>query len=359
MATSMAYRIRIEAPSGECTVLKCAVDEFTIGSAPTNDLVLAGQGVEPEHLWVRFRRNGEVAVSDRTDEDKEFYTWRLRQLYLVGDYRLWLERDSDQPEWAPPPQYFRNRFFHQLYLTAKILQDALRSPTTRRYLFFCGLLFCLAAFWWFYDDETKYQAVASLPLLTMTPTPTVTVTPTVTPTPTHTATATVTATATATFTPTPTATSVILPNTSGTLWPVPAEQIDFGVWLQAAVVPIGGQYWKVASVEWLRGDDAKGKSNIYVEVLNAVGGRDPTQSVLLTDIYGVPQTTKQSDEKPEDEYHNYACDFPMFNAGPSYRIQIRSGLPSEIVHGLGGGLKGDPRAITSFRVVLQLTTRMQ
>ncbi|MCE7983964.1 MAG: hypothetical protein DYG89_22550 [Caldilinea sp. CFX5] len=359
MAISTAYRIRMEAPSGECTVLKCAVDEFTIGSAPHNDLVLQGGGIAPEHLRVRFRRNGEVVVSDWTDEDQEFYPWQLRQLYLVGGYRLWLERDNDRSGWMPAPKTLWARFRHQARLTGRIVRDEPRSPLARRIFFFTLLGLLVALFGWFYDNERNYQVVANLPLLTMTPTPTVTATPTVTMTPTPTPTATATAAPTATFTPMPTATPVILPDTRGTLWPVPAEQSAFGVWFQPATLPIGGQYWKVVSVEWLRGDAANGKSNIYVEVLNAAGGRDPNQSVLLTDIYGVPQITKRSDEKPEDEYHHYACDFPMFNAGPSYRVQIQSGPPSEIVHGLGGGLQGDPRAVASFRVIFQLTTRMQ
>jgi len=358
MPNPMLYRIKVEPPLGEPYWVKCRTAEFTVGSAPDKDLVLMGTGIFPYHLYVKFADRVKV----RDVDVRDLHDWpqypgsRIYVPLLVGDYRLSLEEDpqtkrllktAEQPRQFDQPE---NAITHRL-----------QNQKLRRILFFGTLVLLLGGFWSLFQTDTTHPVIAQK--LLPTDTATVLATATLTPTPQPTATETpkprlprvaVILPPTPTLTPTPTATATPYPDTRETIYSLTPALQAYGGWVEAANVPIGQPYWKLVAVEWLVGDDAQGKSNIFVDVRNRNDQRDTTQQVALLDMSNQAQVTKATNDKPDSDY---ACDFPMFNAGPSYGIKVMGAMPSEIIHGLGRGRADDPTVMTSFKLIFQETYR--
>lgn len=213
-------------------------------------------------------------------------------------------------------------------------------------------------------------AVAPLPtytpLPTDTPIPTDTPLPTDTPTPTPTPTDTPTPMPTPTDTPVPTATPV--PPTPTPLPPPPTPQplvaaaaavptaparswdgrLDqLGVGLKEAPAAPGQPYWKLVEARWADEEQAKGKHNIYVNVLDESGQRIVGQPVVVA--WGDGKDVKPTEDKPEPEF---SFNFNMYATVGSYNVYIE-GLPSDTL--VGAGLGDLPRPTWKIHTCFYLT----
>lgn len=213
-------------------------------------------------------------------------------------------------------------------------------------------------------------AVAPLPtytpLPTETPVPTETPLPTDTPTPTPTPTDTPTPTPTPPDTPVPTATPVpptptripptptpppvvaaaaVEPSAPARSWDGRLDQLGVGV--QEAPAAPGQPYWKLVEAQWADEKEAKGKHNIYVNVLDESGQRIIGQPVVVQ--WGGGKDVKPTEDKTEPEY---SFNFNMYATIGSYNVYIE-GAPSDTL--LGAGLGDLPRPQWNIHTCFYLT----
>ena len=216
------------------------------------------------------------------------------------------------------------------------------------------------------------------PTPTYTPLPTDTPIPTNTPTPTDTPTITPTPTDTPVPTPTPTDTPIPptptpVPPTPTPIPPTPtppemraaaaqprAPSINWdgrldqlGVRLQPANVAPGQPYWRLVEVRWADEKEAKGKHNIYVNVLDENGERIIGQPVVIEWHDG--KDVKPTENKPEPEY---SFNFNMYAPLGAYNVYI-GGLPSDMLIGAGLGDLSRPqwKIHTCFYLTFQRAVR--
>jgi hypothetical protein len=222
------------------------------------------------------------------------------------------------------------------------------------------------------EEESLAAAVAS----SLTPTvgplgtlrPTFTPTPTDTPTPTETPTPTLTPTSTDTPTPTPTDTPTATPRPqrrASTATPIPKPKptliprqldprlADLGVRVEPVFVGEGQPYWRLVKARWTDEQESGGKHSIYVEVLNAQGGRAVGQPVVLHWAGGSVVLPVENVPPPE-----WGVNFAMYNTLGSYSVNV-GGAPSERVVGMGLGTADAPHFTihTCFYLTFRLTYR--
>jgi hypothetical protein len=229
------------------------------------------------------------------------------------------------------------------------------------------------------DGQTALAAVitpTSRPEGTLRPT--FTTTPTRTPAPTDTAIP--TPTATPSFTPTPTSTPTTAPTSTPTVTPTPRPRrqasaptptptpvprptlpprnwdprlVDLGVRLEPAGVAPGQSYWRLVEARWADEAQSGGKHSIFIEVLNAQGGRSVGQPVQVQWAGG--QVTLFVEDRPAPDW---GTDFGMYNTLGSYSVRV-GGAPSDRVVGMGLGTVDAPKFTvhTSFYLTFRLVCR--
>jgi len=215
-------------------------------------------------------------------------------------------------------------------------------------------------------SSTPWPRGTLRPTFTSTPTHTSTPTPTQTPTPTH--------TPTATFTPTPTFTPTATPRpkpkvqksvalTAPTFTPAPRPTLpprsldpnlsQLGVRVESAFVGIGQPYWRLVEARWTDEKASGGKHSIFVEVLNANGGRAVGHPVIVQWAGG--NVILPVEDKP---FPDWGVNFPMYNTLGSYSVSV-GGAPSDSVVGLGLGTIEAPdfKVHASFYLTFRLVFR--
>jgi hypothetical protein len=110
--------------------------------------------------------------------------------------------------------------------------------------------------------------------------------------------------------------------------------------------------WRLVEAKWFDKEEAKGKTQVFVEVLDELGQRVVGQPVRWWWAQGME--TKRSEEKPK---HDYSLNFDMYNPAPSYSVEIADGV-SDRVEGLGlGDLEAPEYNVhTAYRLVFQRVT---
>lgn len=111
----------------------------------------------------------------------------------------------------------------------------------------------------------------------------------------------------------------------------------------------GETFWKLVDARWYDVEESGGNSTIFVEVLDESGGRVTGQMVERRDG---GMHAKPSESKPGSDY---AVDFPMFNAGWPYSVEVAGA--SDAVSRLGMGTIAEPMVgyHTAYRLVFRRT----
>ena len=104
-----------------------------------------------------------------------------------------------------------------------------------------------------------------------------------------------------------------------------------GVTIAPADVRAGEEYWQIVRVEWQDEQEARGRHNIDVEMLNADGSRALGEQARVSWADG--GATLMIEDKPIPEY---GANFPMYKAGCAYSLEAL-GLPSDQINCLGLG----------------------
>jgi hypothetical protein len=271
---------------------------------------------------------------------------------------------------APPRLYCQKRFWQSVVASLAVVA--------------LGLIGLLAYTVTAGGSETDGQ-MAPAAVITPTPGPEGTLRPTFTPTPTRTPaptdTATSTPTATPSFTPRPTSTPTRTPTGAPTVTPTrrPSRQVsaptptrtpapprstlpsrnwdprleDLGVRLEPASVAPGQFYWRLVEARWADEAQSGGKHSIFIEALNAEGGRSVGQPVLVQ--WAAGQVTLFVEDRPAPDW---GTDFGMYNSLGSYSVRV-GGAPSDRVVGMGLGTVDNPRfnVHTSFYLTFRLVCR--
>lgn len=362
--------LEIRTPSGAVYYVLCNASEITIGSARHNDIVLAEATITEQ---IRVRIGARIEVVDPNPRIDQTYELSSRPLQ-IGHLHLRLVPSKQsvlKPVGIRRPRTISEELSSTLrirsvdaYQGAKqrwqITRRALESGVIRFAVLLAVMgLVMLLMNWLLHQDEQQWQAMAVAQLMpivtaTTTATPSPTITPTiVTPTPSSTPTPTATITPTPSVTATGTATPTPRPNTTATMFPLPSELTAFGTWLEPATVPIGEPYWKIIEIQRFTGDAVTGAQSIFLDVLQENGQRDREQWLLFLNNSGEVTVGCQTGQKPPNEF---ACDFPLFNDGPYFKVKVQGPSPSEVVHGLG---RATQEVATSFVIKYQFTRRTE
>jgi len=125
------------------------------------------------------------------------------------------------------------------------------------------------------------------------------------------------------------------------------------VWIEPAVVPVGGNYWRLAEARWLNEDEALGRNYIFVEVVDSTGKRIIGQDVTIA--WKDDSTVITTNKSPSEPY---ALDYGMNASGNAYDVWV-AGLPSDKLRGLGMGTVAEPLSSTktAFWLKFQQTIR--
>ncbi len=128
---------------------------------------------------------------------------------------------------------------------------------------------------------------------------------------------------------------------------------QLGVWAEPASVPVGSDYWRLASARWLDATESQGRNHILLEVVDKSGQRAVGEPLTIT--WGEGSVSSETD-RPNPEIFAFA--FPMSEAGNVYSVRMDS-YPSESIHGLGLGTPAEPLSPSqpSFYLTFELVTR--
>ena len=140
--------------------------------------------------------------------------------------------------------------------------------------------------------------------------------------------------------------------------PQPPRDLDprlnsLGVNIEPAGVKVGQKYWRLVRARWENEKEAGSDHTIYVEVLDEGGSRLTGEVVEIRWQDGsLPLITEN---KPVPDW---PANFPMYNLLGSYAVRV-SGLPSDVVVGLGMGTAEQPgfKIHTNFFLTFQRVTR--
>lgn len=130
-----------------------------------------------------------------------------------------------------------------------------------------------------------------------------------------------------------------------------------GVNFVPAIVPVGGEFWRLFEAKWQDEFESAGRHHIFVDVVDAQQKRFQDREVRIrvsTDgsIVACTPTVDPSIQRP------FGAECPMFNAGFAYTVSV-DGLPSDRVERLGLGTIEDRFAPihTSFILRFRLERR--
>jgi hypothetical protein len=128
---------------------------------------------------------------------------------------------------------------------------------------------------------------------------------------------------------------------------------QLGVRVESAFVGIGQPYWRLVEARWTDEKASGGKHSIFVEVLNANGGRAVGHPVIVQWAGG--NVILPVEDKP---FPDWGVNFPMYNTLGSYSVSV-GGAPSDSIVGLGLGTIEAPefRVHTSFYLTFRLVYR--
>ena len=109
-----------------------------------------------------------------------------------------------------------------------------------------------------------------------------------------------------------------------------------GVALTVAESEAGQWAWHCIAGEWFDKDEAQGRHNTYVTLLDQNGNLVTGAPVRW--FWADGQEIKDSERK-EDSWlgHPYSLDFGMYAVAPAYGVQVADGVPSDVIMGLGLG----------------------
>lgn len=200
---------------------------------------------------------------------------------------------------------------------------------------------------------------ADKPTLAGAPMPTPTLTPTLTPTPKL-----VPATdvsplhvpATPTSDPPPPPTVSIASPARPEVWDARLDAL--GVNFVPAIVPVGGEFWRLFEATWLDEWEATGRHHIFVDVVDAQQKRFQEREVRIRVSTDGSLTACTPAIDPNIQ-RPFGADCPMFSSGFAYTVTVDDRLPSDRVERLGLGTIEDRFAPihTSFILRFRLERR--
>ena len=122
---------------------------------------------------------------------------------------------------------------------------------------------------------------------------------------------------------------------------------------EASGVKPGQNYWRLTEVRWQDGFESGSDHTIYIEVVDESGNRIVGQAVEVRWQDG--NLTVLVEDKPKPEF---GANFPMYTTLGAYAVSI-SGLPSDVVSGLGLGTPEQPNFTihTNFFLTFRRTVR--
>jgi CRP-like cAMP-binding protein len=149
-----------------------------------------------------------------------------------------------------------------------------------------------------------------------------------------------------------------LPTPTAVERPQPARDLDprlsgLGVVIEPAGVKPGQKYWRLIKARWANEKEAGADHTIYIEVLDESGNRLVGETVEIRWQDGSLPIPTEGKSAPE-----WPANFPMYNLLGSYAVSV-SGLPSDVVAGLGMGTAEQPnfKIHTNFFLTFQRVMR--
>jgi hypothetical protein len=148
--------------------------------------------------------------------------------------------------------------------------------------------------------------------------------------------------------------------TPGPCRAAPIEQVewdpDISMWVDAACVHPGDQYWRLVKAQWLSDEQFKGYHHLFVDVVDEENRRIEGSTFVMSWPDGECKLSiGQGSASPLEHGNN--C--PMSSPAGSYTVQVE-GLPSDVVHGLGLGAVHPANRpsdyMTSFFLLFQRAT---
>lgn len=129
-----------------------------------------------------------------------------------------------------------------------------------------------------------------------------------------------------------------------------------GVTFDFAEPPAGTGYWRMTKAAWYDEQEAQGRVNTYVTLLDEDGDLISGEKVRW---YWQDGYEDKVTEIKHDSWlgRDYSCDFAMYNVAPSYGVTITEGV-SDDVWGLGLGSLEQPdyKIHTAYSFTFQLVT---
>lgn len=163
------------------------------------------------------------------------------------------------------------------------------------------------------------------PIVTLTPTPTLV--PITVVSPLH-------APATPTPDPPPPPTVSIVSSARPEMWD---ERLDaLSVNFVPAIVPVGGEFWRLYEARWLDEREATGRHHIFVDVVDAQQRRFQEREVRIRVSTDGSLTACMPAVDPNIQ-RPFGADCPMFSSGFAYTVAVDDSLPSDRVERLGLG----------------------
>jgi Peptidase family M23 len=126
-----------------------------------------------------------------------------------------------------------------------------------------------------------------------------------------------------------------------------------GVVLTPATVAPGQLYWRVTKAEWFNEQEAQGRHNTYVTVLDENG--QLAKDINVRWYWGSGHEDKLTEVKHDPWLgHDYSCDFGMYAVAPAYGVLIAGGSDDVWGMGLGSIEQPDYKIHTAYSFTFEL-----
>jgi len=335
---------------GRLVFLRLTKDEIRVSSAPTGLRI----EIEGQNVFVLDTSDGRpVAIAGIEVEKGRRRAWgRDQELRIGANVVLWVADPATLRAHTPASPELQRRVvvvIGTLILLMSLFGVLLYRVTTAQNLVESRVTPAPTA--------TLMPTGTLTPIVTLTPTPTLIATPTLTPT---TVPATVVSPLHAPASPTP---NPPPPPTVSIASPARPEQWDerlnsLGVNFDPAIVPVGGEFWRLVEATWLDERQSTGRHHIFVDVVDAQQKRIQDREVRIR-VSSVGANAACTPAIDQNIQRPFGADCPMFSSGFAYTVVV-DGLPSDRVEGLGLGTIEDRFAPipTSFILRFRLERRM-